>query len=369
MRWIDKDKPSGYILVDQNVKVEELESVLFDHSLKDDVVCTPDLHTQYRSVLGQINWLQSRTQYQSCYEFSRCASTAAAPKIGDCRKLNLLVKRIRGGVDGDLVDLRFYKLRGQLRIIAYPDAAYQNNKPDRSSQRGAAIFLAEQRYSGCVDAKASLVDYESTKIKKAVHSTTMAELYALFRVFGTSCFLKGLWMDMSGQNAELHMRTDANNLVTTAKTTRQPEQRETQHLINQLRFESCSGSIDDLAHVVTTEMMADCLTKESIKPDALVRAVRTGVLKNVDSQPSFRELIKDKHKAFSGIQHYHLAEWCLRNLGNTRKANDSYSPLDIETFLGVDISHEINFVHDKPTWYVKWLQCNSHIHGIVTTPA
>ena len=112
--------------------------------LKDTITCTADLHTQYRSLLGQINWLQSRTQFQSCYAFSRCASAAAAPTIGDVRALNKLARKIRS----EEVFLRFWPPKGSaLRLIGFPDAAYRNNS-DKSSQRGQVIFLAEQRQKG-----------------------------------------------------------------------------------------------------------------------------------------------------------------------------------------------------------------------------
>ena len=105
-------------------------------------------------------------------------------------------------------------------------------------------------------------------------------------------------MDMTAQSLDIHMRTDANNLVTTASTTHLPEQKETIHMINQLRHESCSGSIDDLAHVVSEDCLSDCLTKNSAKPTALVKAVNDGILPNVDKHPSFRELMRSKHKAY-----------------------------------------------------------------------
>ena len=106
-------------------------------------------------------------------------------------------------------------------------------------------------------------------------------------------------MDLSGSPAALHMRTDANNLVTTASTTHLPEQRETIHMINQLRHEACSGAIDDLAHVVSQDCMSDCLTKSSAKPDFLLKAVNTGILPNVDKHPPCRELMKHRHVAYS----------------------------------------------------------------------
>eukprot|EP00974_Lingulodinium_polyedra_P014370 1392665-Lingulodinium_polyedra.AAC.1 len=67
--------------------------------------------------------------------------------------------------------------------------------------------------------------------------------------------------------APLHLRTDANNLVTTTATTHLLEQKETIHMIQMLRKESCSGAIGDMAHVRTEVCLADCLTKHSAKPD------------------------------------------------------------------------------------------------------
>jgi hypothetical protein len=55
----------------------------------------------------------------------------------------------------------------------------------------------------------------ATKINRTTSSTTVAELYALMKTFGTCLFLKGLWVDLSGQMADIHVRTDAHNLVTT----------------------------------------------------------------------------------------------------------------------------------------------------------
>ena len=52
-------------------------------------------------------------------------------------------------------------------------------------------------------------------------------------------------MDMTAQPIEVHLRTDANNLVTTAASTKLPEQKETIHMIQMLRQEACSGQMHD----------------------------------------------------------------------------------------------------------------------------
>ena len=95
--------------------------------------------------------------------------------------------------------------------------------------------------------------------------------------------LRGLIKDIIGLSSEIHMRTDANNLVATAGTTHVPEQQETIHMIQMLRKEACSGSITDLSHIRTQWCLADCLNKKSANPQNLIDAVRQGVLKEVDA--------------------------------------------------------------------------------------
>ena len=51
----------------------------------------------------------------------------------------------------------------------------------------------------------SLVLYESQRIETTVLSTTVAELYSFMKCFGLCQFLHGLWMDLSGEVAKIHM--------------------------------------------------------------------------------------------------------------------------------------------------------------------
>ena len=68
------------ITVDQKKCIDEMHEVEIPKGLKDDLLCPPRMHTEFRSVLGMLNWLQSKTQFHVCYGFSRCASKAAAPR-------------------------------------------------------------------------------------------------------------------------------------------------------------------------------------------------------------------------------------------------------------------------------------------------
>ncbi len=307
VKW---DWKNQCIIVEQLKAIEELEEVPIPKGAKDTEACSPTLHTSFRSVLGGLNWLQSRTQFHMAYKFSRSASASAKPLISDLKELNKTVRSVKTRP----VKLCFWHLgsshsRGSpahsgSRLIGYPDASYRNNS-DKTSQRGQCVFLAAPRKNSQVHSYGSLIDYESSKIRRTTLSTTVAELYSFMKCYGTCQFLRGLWMDLSGESAEIHMRTDANNLVTTAGTTHLPEQKETIHMIQMMRKELCSGSMHDLAHVKTEHCLSDCLTKQSAKPDVLIEAVETGILPFVDTHPLYRTLIK--HKAF-------LAYWLSQAL-------------------------------------------------------
>ena len=67
------------------------------------------------------------------------------------------------------------------------------------------VFLAESRERSSKDGMSygSLVEYESQKIKNIVLSTTVADLYSFMKCFGSCQFLRGHWMDLSGEVAKL----------------------------------------------------------------------------------------------------------------------------------------------------------------------
>ena len=140
IRWIKDPQSGSCIEVSQQKAIDELEEIPVERNTKEDLHCSPAMHTRYRSFLGQMNWLQSRTQFQCCYKFSRCAPKAASPTIGDVKALNKLARQLKS----QPVKLQFWPLTGPLRIIGVPDASYRNNEHG-SSQRGMTVFLAESR--------------------------------------------------------------------------------------------------------------------------------------------------------------------------------------------------------------------------------
>ena len=63
IRWM-KDPQSGSCTEGSQQKaIAELEEISVERNTKEDLHCTPAMHTKYRSLLGQINWLPRRTPF------------------------------------------------------------------------------------------------------------------------------------------------------------------------------------------------------------------------------------------------------------------------------------------------------------------
>ena len=88
-------KVGGNVDVVQDRQMEGLSEVNVPKNLSDETKCTPEMHTSFRSLLGSLNWLQSRTQFYVAHRFSTVASASAGPTVGDMRILSKIVRTVR----------------------------------------------------------------------------------------------------------------------------------------------------------------------------------------------------------------------------------------------------------------------------------
>ena len=84
-------KQGASVTVHQDLCIEDLHEALILKGKDTDPLVRPDL-TEYRSVLGKLNWLQSRTQFHISSHFSTCASASASATILDAKALNKVVR-------------------------------------------------------------------------------------------------------------------------------------------------------------------------------------------------------------------------------------------------------------------------------------
>ena len=79
-------KQGTTVTVHQDLCIEDLHEALIPKGKDTDSLVGFDL-TEYRSVLGKLKWLQSRTQFHISYHFSRCVSASASATILDAKGL------------------------------------------------------------------------------------------------------------------------------------------------------------------------------------------------------------------------------------------------------------------------------------------
>ena len=131
--------------------------------------------------------------------------------------------------------MRVWPVKGSRRIIGIPDAAFRNNS-GRSSQRAMTTCIADERVKGRIGETIVVLCSLSLRRSSALPLALLLQSCMLPRsvLVHVRCF-EDCARDISGMDAEIHIRTDANNLATTASTTHGPEQQETIYMIQMLR--------------------------------------------------------------------------------------------------------------------------------------
>ena len=171
IRWMKDPQLGSCIEVSQQKAIDELQEIPVERNTKEDLHCTPAMHTRCRSLLGRINWATGKNTVSMLPHILQSASKAASPTAGDVKALNKLARQLKS----QPVKLQFWPLTGPLRIIGFPHPSYQKNE-DGSSQRGITVFLAEPREQSSKDGTTygSLIHFESQKFKKNVLSAPVA---------------------------------------------------------------------------------------------------------------------------------------------------------------------------------------------------
>ena len=209
--WM-KDPQSGPSLeLGQERAIEELERVPVGKNAKEDLHCTPTMHRRYRSLLEQINWLQVSVLLQvfpMCFKGSssdkwRCESSWQAGETAQVTACEISILATHRTVENNWIS--WCLLQKQWRWVF------------RDRHRSVFTRIARASSKNGMSCR-SLVDYGSQKIRRTVLSTIVADLYSFMKCFGSCQFLRGLWMDLSGEVADIYMRTGAKNLVTRART-------------------------------------------------------------------------------------------------------------------------------------------------------
>ena len=164
------------------------------------------MHARYRSLLGQINWLQ-RVEHS-------CSVATSFPDVLQGQLLQQLVMwrhstSWRDRLKSQPAKLQFWPLTGPLKDNWISWCLLPKQRRWIFTERHGSVLSRV----ACAIVKrrnvmhGSLIDHESQRIRRIVLSTTVAELYLFMKCCGSWQFLRGLWMDISGEVAGLAQTT------------------------------------------------------------------------------------------------------------------------------------------------------------------
>ena len=175
MCWTQDSQNGPYIEVSENLTTDELEEIPVERNTKENFCCIPSMHTMYGSLLGQINWLQSRAQFPHCHNITRCASMAVSPTVGDVKSLNTWARQNQVTVNKASLLATHWTIDNTWTSPVSLTETTMMTHHEKEQQWS----LAESRERSITDGMTcgSLIDHESQKINKTMLSTKVPELF------------------------------------------------------------------------------------------------------------------------------------------------------------------------------------------------
>lgn len=165
--------------------------------------------TDYRSVVGSLQWLASQTRPDIAFEVNQLQKRIRDLRVGDLLRANKCVKEVLS----DRYELEFRDLGRDAEIVAFHDASLFNSvgveiqdheaddilmtgkeKKMVYSQKGAFIGVIKKGDMDVVGRKVrmNILDWKSTTNKRVVESSLAAETHAAILAHGLGRFVQAM---------------------------------------------------------------------------------------------------------------------------------------------------------------------------------
>ena len=189
------------------------------------------------------------------------------------RKLNKIIKKAREG--DSVVTFKRVGRMEDLKIIAMYDASFKSVDDKVRSVEGRVIFLSD-------GVNASPLEWKSKKIPQVCESTKTAETRAADKATDDAIYFARLIKEIytgvkSLDQLPVIVYTDSKPTIESIYSTRQVD-RKTVHVIQSMKDALERGEVSEFKYSNTKEMLADVLTKDSVKNTELHDTVKFGSL-------------------------------------------------------------------------------------------
>ena len=256
---------SDGISLDQGSYIKSLQQVEMSQKKcqrKDMPLNEEEIH-QYRSVVGQLNWVGTQTRPDISFDVCSLSMRFGKCTVGDMMDANKVIKRVKT----DQVSVFLHVLRGAVHLECYSDASFAN-LGDCGSQGGFVIFLADENGSRCP------LMWKSRKVRRVVKSTLAAETLALLDAAESAFYIRKILEDIGlERTVPIRCLVDNKSLVDALRSMKMVEDKYLRINMACLKDMLSRGDISSVDWVMTNQQLANCLTKKGASPVALVEAI------------------------------------------------------------------------------------------------
>ena len=263
---VNVSNADNFVGVDQKHYIQTLQEVTISsgRSRSDDL--TPEERKEYRSIVGQLNWVATQTRPDILFEVCMLSSRFDSARIEDLMHANKVIRKVKASA----VTLKFSNLQeNQLSIECYSDASFGNLK-DGGSQGGYVIFISDTDGNRCP------VSWQSKRVRRVVKSTLAAETLAALDAAQAGVYISTLLaevLNMTSTTFPVKCYVDNRSLVESLHSTKSVEDKHLRINMSVLRDMLSTRSLSTVSWVKTSHQLANVLTKQGACHRPLLSAI------------------------------------------------------------------------------------------------
>ena len=250
----------------QPVKINPSQNLDKDRQLNEEEV------TQYRSLLGKLQWLANISRPDIKFDVFQSSRVGNVKTVGNLMQLNKIVTKL--GTEKHII-FRKLDLKGKINMIIYSDAAFKNLDNKVNSGRGYLIFLN-------TDTDVCCLTWNSNKTRTICSSTLEAEAIALRDGVKHAEWLRAITIEAiygnktDAQVISLVCFIDSKQLYDNLYSTKYVTDHSLRLNVELLKEKLQNGIISEVRHVATKFQLADPLTKAGVDIRKLDSVLMTG---------------------------------------------------------------------------------------------
>lgn len=219
--------------------------------------------TEYRSLLGKLNWMSQNTRPDLSFDVSFFGRNMKEAKMKDYEELVKVAERAKR----EEIKMKIPKLKGgRMRLEVYSDASFGNVSEGRT-QIGYCIRMKDMTGNYCP------LLWKSKVAKRVVSSTLSAETLSMVEAIEWGEYIKYLWEELTNKNTsdiiDIIAMTDCKSLRDSIKSTKGVKNRILRIELANLKEKMENKIIKSVEWVNSRLQLADGLTKKDNRKNRL----------------------------------------------------------------------------------------------------